>query len=243
MPNSYVITQIKFTYSSSDKGITTAGNFSSDKTLWTGNKNSVVFTANATARIKTATITYKKLPTVTVTDKKYTTYVTPRAVDFGSEVKEYFVNDVTADKVKTIQINNAPKGTPVIVYAENAGTYTLTEIDEATDDVTSNKLLASDGTIKGGNNIYAMAVKTLGVGFYKVSENVTIPAGKAYLVWEEAPAGNAKEFIPMGGETTGITNISGENGNAKKVYYNLNGMRIDKPQKGIYIVNGKKVIF
>lgn len=243
VPNSYVITQIKFTYSSSDKGITTGGNFSSDKTLWTGNKNSVVFTANATARIKTATITYKKLPTVTVTDKKYTTYVTSRAVDFGSEVKAYIVNDVTADKVKTIQINNAPKGTPVIVYAENAGTYTLTEIDEATDDVTSNKLLASDGTIKGGNNIYAMAVKTLGVGFYKVSENVTIPAGKAYLVWEEAPAGNAKEFIPMGGETTGITNISGENGNAKKVYYNLNGMRIDKPQKGIYIVNGKKVIF
>ena len=26
------------------------------------------------------------------------------------------------------------------------------------------------------------------------------------------------------------------------VYYNLNGVRVDRPTKGVYIVNGKKVI-
>ena len=187
-------------------------------------------------------LSFAEIPSVTVTENKYTTYVTPCAVDFGNEVKAYIVNEVTADKVKTVQVSNAPEGTPVIVYAENAGTYTLTEIEAATDDVESNKLLASDGTITGGNNIYAMAVKRDVAGFYKVKETVTIPAGKAYLVWGDATA-NSKEFIPIGGETTGITSVTGEEGNDRKVYYNLNGMRVDNPQKGIYIVNGKKVIF
>lgn len=243
VPEPYVITKIDFTYSGTyNKITTTIGSFSNDKKQWTGKEKSVKFNATDQTRIHTATITYKKLPTVTVTDKKYTTYVTPCAVDFGNEVRAYIVNEVTADKVKTVQVSNAPKGTPVIIYAEKADTYTLTEIEAATDDVTSNKLQASDGTVKGGNNIYAMAVKSKGAGFYKVSESVTIPAGKAYLVWGDATA-NSKEFIPIGGETTGITSITGEDGNDRKVYYNLNGMRVDNPQKGIYIVNGKKVIF
>lgn len=243
VPEPYVITKIDFTYSGTyNKITTTIGSFSNDKKQWTGKEKSVKFNATDQTRIHTATITYKKLPTVTVTDKKYTTYVTPCAVDFGNEVRAYIVNEVTADKVKTVQVSNAPKGTPVIIYAEKADTYTLTEIEAATDDVTSNKLQASDGTVTGGNNIYAMAVKSKGAGFYKVSESVTIPAGKAYLVWGDATA-NSKEFIPIGGETTGITSITGEDGNGRKVYYNLNGMRVDNPQKGIYIVNGKKVIF
>lgn len=243
VPEPYVITKIDFTYSGTyNKITTTIGSFSNDKKQWTGKEKSVKFNATDQTRIHTATITYKKLPTVTVTDKKYTTYVTPCAVDFGNEVRAYIVNEVTADKVKTVQVSNAPKGTPVIIYAEKADTYTLTEIEAATDDVTSNKLQASDGTVTGGNNIYAMAVKSKGAGLYKVSESVTIPAGKAYLVWGDATA-NSKEFIPIGGETTGITSITGEDGNGRKVYYNLNGMRVDNPQKGIYIVNGKKVIF
>jgi hypothetical protein len=30
---------------------------------------------------------------------------------------------------------------------------------------------------------------------------------------------------------------------ADNVYYNLNGQRVEKPTKGIYILNGKKVLF
>lgn len=196
---------------------------------------------------QTAVSLYKKIEaepdlTINFTKSVYTTYVAPCDIEFPNELSGYIVTDVTENSVITEEILTAPKGTPVIIKANELGTYKLVKTEEVLDDVTSNKLLASDGTIKGGNNIYAMAVKSQ-VGFYRVKDTVTIPAGKAYLVWEEAPAGNAKEFIPMGGETTGITNIAGENGNAKKVYYNLNGMRVDKPQKGIYIVNGKKVIF
>ena len=47
--------------------------------------------------------------------------------------------------------------------------------------------------------------------------------------------------IDIDGETTGISNVSLEN--PVKEIYNLNGVRVDKiGQKGIYIINGKKVI-
>lgn len=181
--------------------------------------------------------------TLTFTKSVYTTYVTPCDIEFPTDLSGYIVTEVNENNVITEEVLTAPKGTPVIVKAKDLGTYTLAKAEEVLDDVTANQLRASDGTIKGGNNIYAMAVKSQGVGFYRVKDTVTIPAGKAYLKWENAPISNAKEFIPIGGETTGITNIAGEENNGKKIYYNLNGMRVDNPQKGVYIVNGKKVIF
>ena len=192
------------------------------------------------------TYIYKKVDpnlTINFTKSVYTTYVAPCDIEFPADLSGYIVTNVTENSVITEEILTAPKGTPVIIKANALGTYNLTKANEVVDDVTSNKLQASDGTVTGGNNIYAMAVKSKGAGFYKVSESVTIPAGKAYLVWESAPVNNAKEFIPINGETTGITSVTGEEGNGRKVYYNLNGMRVDNPQKGIYIVNGKKVIF
>ena len=58
-------------------------------------------------------------------------------------------------------------------------------------------MLASDGTITGGDKIYALAVKNNVAGFYRVASTVSIPAGKAYIEWENAPINNAREFIPM----------------------------------------------
>ena len=58
------------------------------------------------------------------------------------------------------------------------------------------------------------------------------------------PAGvGVREFIGFDDETDGIRQI--ENGqltieNAE--IYNLSGQRVNKAQKGIYIVNGKKVV-
>ncbi|WP_028896397.1 hypothetical protein [Prevotella sp. HUN102] len=43
---------------------------------------------------------------------------------------------------------------------------------------------------------------------------------------------------------TGINQIERTNDSSKpEIVYNLNGQRVDNPQHGIYIVNGKKVIF
>ena len=69
------------------------------------------------------------------------------------------------------------------------------------------------------------------------STSVPCSAFHAYLT--EIPS--TARSIDIDGETTGISNVSLEN--PVKEIYNLNGVRVDKiGQKGIYIINGKKVI-
>ena len=40
----------------------------------------------------------------------------------------------------------------------------------------------------------------------------------------------------------GIVDVRSKIADVRGGYYNLSGQRVDQPQKGLYIVNGKKVI-
>lgn len=69
------------------------------------------------------------------------------------------------------------------------------------------------------------------------SASTPCSAFRAYLTTNPSTA----RSIEIDGETTGISNVSLEN--PVKEIYNLNGVRVDKiGNKGIYIINGKKVI-
>ena len=76
----------------------------------------------------------------------------------------------------------------------------------------------------------------------------TIPYFKAYLSIPNAdiPMGaKSIQFVfgDFDGETTDIGGMTEtDEGNDKAPCYNLNGVQADKPSKGIYIRNGKKVI-
>lgn len=72
-------------------------------------------------------------------------------------------------------------------------------------------------------------------GFYKAASG-TIKAGKAYL---EVSSG-VKAFFFNEDDATGINDIETVNENG--VIYNLAGQRLNKMQKGINIINGKKVL-
>ena len=70
---------------------------------------------------------------------------------------------------------------------------------------------------------------------------------KAFRCWFELGAVLDKEtdfsapvFLNFMDNITGIKNLQGTNGNDK--YYNLNGQRVEKPKKGMYIINNKKVV-
>ena len=74
------------------------------------------------------------------------------------------------------------------------------------------------------------------------------PAASEYVGivgFEDVPEGMvliSKNHPSIYGETTGVVSLAAEaetDGN----YYTLQGMRVDRPQKGIYIKNGKKYMF
>lgn len=116
-----------------------------------------------------------------------------------------------------------------------------------------NGLTVKDGTGTERNvtrdNIRAFNINTNDsrnpIGFYKVNSTVTtIPSNKAFLVLTNAEA-QAKGFVLEfeDGSTTGIETIeTSKNSTEDGVYYDLQGRRVEKPTRGIYIVNGKKVV-
>ena len=63
---------------------------------------------------------------------------------------------------------------------------------------------------------------------------------KAYLQLPTS-AGSKQITMSFAGEPSVINDV--EAGEQQKVYYNLNGMRVEKPKKGVYVLNGKKIIF
>ena len=189
---------------------------------------------------------YKKPQTVTITDAEYATCVTTAATDFSKTVgiKAYIAKvNAAKTKVELTEVTKVAAGVPVILNG-SATDYTLHYTTETTDDVTGNELQVSDGTVTGdGSTIYVLAKGTSGVGFYLVENGSAITAGKAYL---SVPVGGARQFIGFGDDNgaTGITMVQGEGFmvNGSDNYYDLQGRRVAQPTKGLYIVNGKKVV-
>ena len=85
-------------------------------------------------------------------------------------------------------------------------------------------------------------------GFYKVTSDRAIPAGKAYLqiptAWlneETASEAKAVKLMFDDGESTGIDEVNRVE-SKEEVIYDMQGRRVKNPSKGIYIINGKKVV-
>lgn len=67
----------------------------------------------------------------------------------------------------------------------------------------------------------------------------TLPAGKAYLP-ANVGSSSAKAFTFDFGESTGINEV--KTAKADGAIYSISGVRVAEPQKGVYIMNGRKVI-
>ena len=140
---------------------------------------------------------------------------------------------VNGDKVSLIEVTEIPAGSGAIVVTE--GNYEFPVLNEAAA-IANNDLLVSNGTVVGDGTIYVLANKNSVPGFYKLATSQKVPAGKAYLkVNSPAP-----EFLSFDGNTTGIESVKGTE--AKGEFFNLAGQRVAQPTKGLYIVNGKKVV-
>ena len=130
------------------------------------------------------------------------------------------------------EINDIPAGTAVVLK----GTYYNKLATTATSDVTANDLKGTDSDMVADGTMYVLAQpEGEEVGFYLATG--TIAAGKAYY----RSTSGVKAFYFEGNDATGIDNI--ENTIENGAIYNIAGQRLNKVQKGINIINGKKVLY
>ena len=187
---------------------------------------------------------------VTVGPAGYTTYTTVNPVSFPTGVTAYIATAVNPSTIHLEEVLDAPARTPLVIKAE-AGSYTLereyAELYNAIVAATPNILKSSDGSVKGnGTSIYALGVGKADpyvgvVGFYLVNNEQTIPAGKAYLT---TGGGAVKEFLTFDfDDATAIAKIQDSGSKIQdSEIFNLAGQKMSKLQKGVNIVNGKKVL-
>ena len=180
----------------------------------------------------------------------YSTYYDSRInrqADDDTEVYIGTLNDAKTElNLTPVSDRKIKKGQGVILKrATSSGSdATLTPINtESATSYTSNILKGVDvstatNTISG--TVYVLSMVSNVVGFYQYTgEN--LGAHKAYLA---IPDGNAPGFTFSYGddETTGINNVRNQTEDVRGEVYDLQGRKVAKPTKGLYIVNGKKVI-
>lgn len=91
-------------------------------------------------------------------------------------------------------------------------------------------------TKSGSNTFYALSGN-----HFKPYTGASFAANKAYF---EVGPGEARNFTMTfeDGETTSIAGIETKKNMENMKFYNLNGQQVEAPTKGLYIVNGRKVV-
>ena len=127
--------------------------------------------------------------------------------------------------------------------------YTIGEKDNQTYSISGNMMkgvtVNEKQVTKGTEPLYVVSAKK-GIFMKAPSSTFKMPIHKAYAEITGVPAG-AKVMFSLTDDnspTTGIDTIdtSSSATGSDNAYYNLNGQRIEKPQHGVYIHGGKKVI-
>ena len=159
---------------------------------------------------------------------------------------ELVLNQVAANTI-------VPANTGVLVSAAAGGTYPADATLASGTTLSGNLLVASSvemSTVTGTNKFYHLSMKNGNIGFYWGNSNGTAwdfngsnndqNPNKAYLVVSQN-SGNSIKGFAFGDGTNGIQAVETEKAESNAIY-NLAGQRVSKMQKGLYIVNGKKMI-
>ena len=194
-------------------------------------------------------ITYKFIAKINTTISEYgwSTFCSSYPLDLTNVdgLTAYAVTGHDGANINKVEVASAvPAGTPLLLKGDASTTYFIPVAASGTAPA-GNLLKAGTGATvspEAGKTKYALSVEAGAAHFKKIEAARAIPVGKAYLQFDEVVASRSLGFDGDG--TTGINMVNGEGlkVNGSEVYYDLQGRRVLYPKKGLYIVNGKKVV-
>ena len=209
-------------------------------------KNIVMSQADET-QYKPADCSYNCTVTLstTVTTLGYASFSWPKALDFtNSGLTAFIVTSCSNSSMRLEPVAKVPANTGLILkgVAGSENIYSLeTTEDEALDDVSENMLTSNAAgtyTVET-NNVYVLSNLDNGqAGFYRAEEGIHVGKYKSFLVLSTTFTSNALAFYEG---TTGIDATKKDQMTIRDVY-DLQGRRVSCPDKGIYVINGRKVI-
>ena len=188
----------------------------------------------------------------TATTASYTTTINAEAgagtlclpfeATIPGDVSAYTLTYTGGDKATATPVETTiPANTPVLLNGSGEKTFTGSGAvaAEATNTAGNMTGVFASGAVP--TNSYVLQNGSDGIGFYKVdSDPITINPFRAYLT---ASAGVHSLTVDyQNGEETGIQTVDNAQQAKDNAIFDLSGRRVVKAQKGIYIVNGKKIV-
>lgn len=203
----------------------------------------------ATLLIATTSMAQGFTHNLTITDVGWATLM----LGFNSIIPEgvtcYIVTELGTNSAKLTEVTNIlPNNTAVIVKAEQ-GEYLFEYTAEGADQITNNKL---EGSLFNRNIIpdetttyYVLSFVDDRVGLYPdelTDDTFLCNANKAYLPVTGATMAAGYSFVYDWSGTTGIDSAVAEEANDGKIYDITGRLVKSTTTRGIYIINGEKVI-
>ena len=198
-----------------------------------------------------ATVTLSKAGYATFYDSKHS-YTLPEGV------KAYAVTAATPDALTYKEVKNAiVAGVAVMLESadKKGGDITLKSVELISAMYPSNNLLkgsdeATTTTADEDSWFYKLTFGNSNTelantfGWYWGAADGAAFEIEAHRAWLAIPKGgqSAPSFYSLSGEATGIGATLMNSEKVNSGIYNLNGQRVTAPAKGLYIVNGKKVV-
>lgn len=211
--------------------------------------NIVMSTANET-QYKPDDCSYNCTVTLstTVTTLGYASFSWPKALDFtNSGLTAYIATSCNNSSMHLEPVTKVPANTGLILKgtAGSENSYPLeTTNDESLDDVSENMLTSNTTGVYEvtTNNVYVLSNLDDGrPGFYLAGQGIHVGQYKSYLVLSENPARKGLSFDEAEGTVTEMV-APYQKPTTCNDYVDLQGRRVKNPEKGVYVVNGKKRI-
>jgi hypothetical protein len=245
-------------FNTSDQAADTDHRWSFDKPDYAFEKVRISLTYSLTTTnfsMKVTPYISKTLPVADAGGTYYGTFGSTQNVDF-TNVTGLTAQKITAANLSTGVLTPATAttlyaGEGALLSATTSGPFSIPVAASAVADA-SNLLVAGTGVsvdeTAGGYTNFILTNKkdvngvstSADLKFYKVNTSKAIPAGSAYLHVPTSSLARESFWFDMG--TTDIDKVQASESKVNGAFYNLAGQRVAQPTKGLYIVNGKKVV-
>ena len=178
---------------------------------------------------------------LTIAADGWSTYCSDRRLDLTKteDIKGYIVESITSDAVQLKEVSIVPAGTGFIVNGTGGETVKFNATDKNPDNVSENLLIGIMVPTPAPANAYVLSTKNDQTGFYPVSTSVTLPAHKAYLL---ITSGGARQLVMPQDGVTAVNDALQPAETTSNSFYTLQGVRVGRVSKGIYVKNGKLII-
>lgn len=185
---------------------------------------------------------------VAIGSSGYTTLTLIHSAKVPKGTKAYTAT-INNGSIELTEVRKLAKGVGYIIWSTNgtSGTYDFNAAEEAVVEPSENMMkgVLENTTLVGDGSIYLLSLYKGVVGFRCLGDNTyNLPAGKAYLQSDDSSGSVERDFLNFGGDETDIEDTKEDEiiNSRNNTTYNLAGQKLNAPQKGLNIVDGKLVL-